>query len=359
MDKHLPARPNLDHLRGQAKALLAELKDGNAAAARAFIEHLPAARALAPDAVRAAQFKLADAQSVVARQSGFASWPVLARHIEQLRGLEGEWRFAQLEIDGNAMPADLIGRSRILIDGDRFRTESPEGTYEGIFTIDTEASPPHFDIHFVAGPEAGNDSLGIFRLDGPDQLTLCLGLVHSSRPTGFATRPGGGHALERLERVSAARPDRVDGGTPPPAAEQAAVAIEHVDPAELAGPITPMVERLQGAWTPIELVTDGVPMPEQWLAHGVRTMVGTELKVVFAGQTMVHARVRIVDERATPIAIDYVSLLGKHTGQLSYGIMEWLDGGDVRFVMPPAGAPRPTAFDLAARGTVSRWRKKS
>ena len=31
----LPARPNLDHLRGQAKALLAQLKQGNAGAARA------------------------------------------------------------------------------------------------------------------------------------------------------------------------------------------------------------------------------------------------------------------------------------------------------------------------------------
>jgi uncharacterized protein (TIGR03067 family) len=355
VDKQLPARPNLDHLRGQAKALLADLKEGNAAAARAFIEHLPAARDLKPATVSTANFKLADAQSVVARQSGFASWPVLTRHVEQLRSLEGAWRIARLEIDGNVMPANIIGQSRILIDGDRFRTESPEGTYEGIFTIDTEASPPHFDIHFVAGPEAGNDSLGIFRLDGPDQLVLCLGLVHSSRPAAFATRPGGGHALEHLHRVSAARPDNVTGGTAPPA--EPAVELTRVDPAAFAGPITPMIERLAGAWDAIELVTDGKPMPEQWLTHGVRTMTGTELKVVFGGQTMVHARVRI-DAGATPIAIDYVSLLGKHTGTVSHGIMEWLDGGDVRFLMPPAGAPRPTTFDREARGTLSRWRKR-
>src|SRR6185503_10279786 len=178
-DEQLPARPNLDHLRGQAKHLLAQVKEGNAAAARAFIEHLPAARGLKPAAVREAKFKLADAQAVVARQNGFASWAVLARHVEQLRALEGEWRIAKLEVDGNAVPPAMLAHSRILIDGDRFRTESPEGTYEGVFTIDTEASPPHFDIHFVAGPEAGNWSRGIYRIDAPDRLVLCLGLVES------------------------------------------------------------------------------------------------------------------------------------------------------------------------------------
>src|SRR4029079_2558119 len=88
----LPARPNLDHLRHQAKTLLADLKAGKAAAARAFAEHLPEARGMRPDVVRAAGFKLADAQSVIARRSGFASWAALSRHVEDLRALEGEWR---------------------------------------------------------------------------------------------------------------------------------------------------------------------------------------------------------------------------------------------------------------------------
>src|SRR5690349_2376008 len=89
----LTTRPNLDHLRGQAKTLLAELKAGDADAARMFIAHLPKARGLSPAKARAAGFRLSDAQSVVARRSGFASWPALARHVDLLRALEGEWRF--------------------------------------------------------------------------------------------------------------------------------------------------------------------------------------------------------------------------------------------------------------------------
>jgi len=354
-DKQLPARPNLEHLRGQAKSLLAQVKEGNAAAARAFIEHLPAARGLKPAAVRDAKLKLADAQSVVARQNGFDGWAVLARHVEQLRALEGEWRIAKLEVDGNAVPSAMLAQSRILIDGDRFRTESAEGTYEGVFTIDTEAKPPHFDIHFVAGPEAGNRSLGIYRIDGPDRLVLCLGLVDSSRPAGFATRPGSGHALEHLERTSAARPANVTGGTPPP--PSAPVEVPREDAAAFDVTLTPLYERLQGKWSAVELVTDGKPMPAQWLPHGSRTMTGNEVKVVFGGQTMVHARVRI-DERASPIAVDYYNLLGKQKGTVTYGIMEWLPGGDVRFLMAPPGAPRPSAFaDVPPTGTLSRWRR--
>src|SRR5207237_157567 len=50
VNKKLPARPNLDHLRGQAKTLLAQLKDGDAAAAKAFRAHLPSSRGLSAEA---------------------------------------------------------------------------------------------------------------------------------------------------------------------------------------------------------------------------------------------------------------------------------------------------------------------
>src|SRR4051794_7556911 len=108
MAKTLPARPNLDHLRTQAKRLLADLRDGDPSAVRTFVEHLPAARRLSAAAARRAGFRLADAQSAIARQSGFANWPSLARHVEHLRSLEGEWAFDSLEVEGQKMPAAMI-----------------------------------------------------------------------------------------------------------------------------------------------------------------------------------------------------------------------------------------------------------
>jgi uncharacterized protein (TIGR03067 family) len=353
VDKKLPTRPHLDHLRRQAKTLLASLQDGEASAARAFIEHLPEARRMKPGAVRAAGFRLADAQSVVARATGFASWPALARHVQDLRGLEGDWRFASLEIDGASMPASATSESRLLIDGDRFRMESPEGNYEGAFTIDVEATPPHIDIAFVEGPDAGHTCRGIYEVNG-DSLTLCLGLVGASRPKSFATKERSGHALERLRRASAQRPDNVTGGTPQPPVPDVA---DREDPSAFDLPMTPLLRRLEGEWTPVELVADGKPMPAQWLAFGSRAAEGNEVKVVFGGQTMVHAKVRI-DETVTPVAVDYLNLDGRKAGTVSRGIMEWV-GDEPRFLMAPPGAPRPSDFSAAAStGTLSRWRRK-
>src|SRR3954453_21185927 len=135
MAKQLPPRPNLDHLRAQSKSLLAALDKGDKEAIATMREHLPAAKDLGDAQIRKSGFRLADAQSAIARKTGFASWPQLARHVEQLRALEGTWEFVSLEIDGNSMPPGMFSAAHILIDGDRFRTESPEATYEGVFNI--------------------------------------------------------------------------------------------------------------------------------------------------------------------------------------------------------------------------------
>src|SRR5882672_12327192 len=60
MSSELPERPNLDHLKKQAKDRLTTLRQGS-----------PAAR-------------LADAQYALAREYGFGSWAALKAHVESL-----------------------------------------------------------------------------------------------------------------------------------------------------------------------------------------------------------------------------------------------------------------------------------
>jgi len=361
MAKTLPARPNLDHLRAQAKTLLGDLRAGKASAAQTFIKHLPAARRMSADGVRRAGLRLADAQSAIARQSGFGSWPSLARHVEHLRRLEGEWAFQSLEVDGLKMAAAVLGSSKLLIDGDRFRMESSEATYDGVFGIDVEADPPLIDIEFVEGPEAGNWSYGIYRLDG-DDLTFCLGLTGAPRPTRFATASNTGHALERLRRVSAARPEDVRGGKRAAAktapAGAAAAPAPAVDESAFTLEMTPLLQRLQGEWLPVVLVSSGVPLADAMLGYGVRTTTGNEAKVVFGGQTMVHAKMRF-DESAQPIAVDYLNV-GRGPKAISLGVFEWV-GDEARFCLAPAGAPRPTDFSCGTGSgrTLSQWRRKT
>src|SRR4051812_26786204 len=71
----LPPRPSLEFERKEAKALLRRLRDGDPEAlARARARH-PAIGAPARDRIR-----LSDAQLVIAREYGFASWPRLVRY---------------------------------------------------------------------------------------------------------------------------------------------------------------------------------------------------------------------------------------------------------------------------------------
>ena len=355
MDTQLPSRPNLDHLRRQAKSLLASLAAGDPDAPRAFQEHLPAAKGMSDAQVRAAGFRLADAQSAVARRTGFASWPQLARHIEQLRALEGSWSFDSLEVEGTPVPPAGMVSSRLLIDGDRFRMESPEATYEGVFNIDVEADPHHIDIEFVEGPEAGNWNYGIFRLGG-DSLEFCLDMQGKPRPKGFRTTPGSGHAYEVLRRESGSRPGNVTGGNRaagPPAAGVGAPP----DTAGFALVASATLTKLQGNWAARKIVRDGQELPAFMLATARRSATGNEVSISVGGVLITRAMVRI-DESAQPIQIDYLNLEGPAKGSVQQGIMEWRDGGAC-FCMGAPGQQRPTDFESLAGScrTLSVWMK--
>jgi uncharacterized protein (TIGR03067 family) len=353
MKKNLPTRPNLDHLRRQAKALLAALESRETDAVATILKHLPAAKEMTEAQVLGTRYRLADAQSAIARKTGFASWPHLARHVEQLRALEGIWGFERLEIDGSVIPGSALAASRILIDGDRFRTESPEANYEGVFNINVEAQPHEIDIEFVEGPEAGNWNYGVFRLDG-DQLELCLDMNGKPRPDKFYTSPGSGRAYETLKRTSHSRPEDVTGGTAsvtqqsPPAVDGAG--FEFVE--------CPTLTRLQGEWTAVKIVRDGQGLPPMMLRTGLRAATKNEIRISFGGQIMIHALVRL-DEATDPMQVDYCNIGGACKGTIQYGLLKWMED-DACFCMAAPGHPRPDDFTCAPGSgrTFSQWRLK-
>lgn len=79
----LPANPNLDHLKYQArdlKKLHAALDRG---AAQRMREFHPQCRELTDEAIFARKLSLADAQLTIARERGFKSWPRLKEYVEK------------------------------------------------------------------------------------------------------------------------------------------------------------------------------------------------------------------------------------------------------------------------------------
>ncbi|MDO1580729.1 ankyrin repeat domain-containing protein [Rhizobium oryzicola] len=77
----LPARPDIGHLKKQAKALLRLYRNGDPAAINRFATSLPAASKKSPDEILALRLRLHDAQSCLAREYGFPSWGDLAVHV--------------------------------------------------------------------------------------------------------------------------------------------------------------------------------------------------------------------------------------------------------------------------------------
>ena len=79
--RELPARPNLEQLKKQAKSLLDAARARDPNALRRFAV-LPSLSGKSIDQVGASDLALHDAQSAVAREYGFASWNALREEVE-------------------------------------------------------------------------------------------------------------------------------------------------------------------------------------------------------------------------------------------------------------------------------------
>jgi len=79
--RELPARPNLEQLKKQAKTLLDDARARDPEALGRFAV-LPSLAGKARDEIAASDLALHDAQSVIAREHGFASWNALREEVE-------------------------------------------------------------------------------------------------------------------------------------------------------------------------------------------------------------------------------------------------------------------------------------
>jgi hypothetical protein len=82
MSSHpLPERPNLAHLKHQAKDLLKSHRSADVNTLARIRQALPRCRGDALDAIARSPFQLSDALFMIAREYGFSDWPALKRHL--------------------------------------------------------------------------------------------------------------------------------------------------------------------------------------------------------------------------------------------------------------------------------------
>ena len=80
--KHLPPNPSLEHLKSQAKQLLKAHKEGSLDAFQPIRAFFPKLSDATDVEIQSATFGLQDAQLVIAREYGFASWTRLKEEVQ-------------------------------------------------------------------------------------------------------------------------------------------------------------------------------------------------------------------------------------------------------------------------------------
>jgi uncharacterized protein (TIGR03067 family) len=122
---------------------------------------------------------------------------------------------------------------------------------------------------------------------------------------------------------------------------------------------SPTMRRLQGEWSAVKLVRDGMSLPAMMLECGSRSMSGHAVKVAFAGQVAVDALMRLA-EGTDPIHVEYQDRSAGCAGPVQLGILRW-DGDDAVFCMAAPGRPRPEDFtsDPGSGRTLSQWRPRT
>ncbi|MCK1639704.1 hypothetical protein IVA95_19445 [Bradyrhizobium sp. 157] len=123
-----PDRLNLDHLKKQAKELIRLYRSRDPAAMARFRHTLPAAAGRSDADIASLDLRLHDAQSCIAREHGFASWPDLKRYVDVQTAVRNERAarvryWAQLLYSGDVSGTINRANPRVAL---RILTDDPE-----------------------------------------------------------------------------------------------------------------------------------------------------------------------------------------------------------------------------------------
>ena len=168
--RELPARPNLEHLKKQARKLLREFLQDDPAAVDRFREAAVAAPAgSAP--------RLADALHVIALEYGFDSWPKLKARVETLAEDPAEALKAAIRADDAALVREVIARHPVL--KTKIDEPLPDFNFDSPALIGAvnKGNRAMIDALLEAGQTSTRERSG-----GREALACWITAVRSSRP---------------------------------------------------------------------------------------------------------------------------------------------------------------------------------
>lgn len=212
MKKRIPPRPDLGHLKKQAKELLASYRAGDPAACARFHDALPAAHGKPVAAIAGLDLRLHDAQSCIAREYGLASWTELKDLVLARQAQLADPAAAALQWLGLVYAGDIAGgtgrarpsvAARLLDDTPALRGTDPWLAC----ALGDEA---------LLRREIERDPAWVHQPGGPLRLPPLVAVAHSGLLRLPAFRDGL-HACARLLLAAGADPNQSVGNRWPPA----------------------------------------------------------------------------------------------------------------------------------------------
>jgi ankyrin repeat protein len=208
----LPDRPNLGHLKKQAKDLIRAYRRREPDALARFRDALPAARGRNGDEIVALDLRLRDAQSCIAREYDFASWDDLSRYVDaRLAGGDDRaarvLKWCRLVYAGDIAGTSSRANPRVAL---RMLAEEP-----GLIAGDPYLACAIGDVATLR-QTAQADPAWVNRSGGPLNLPPIVAVAHSSllRVPEFRPRL---HDSARFLLSARADPNRRVGNRWPPA----------------------------------------------------------------------------------------------------------------------------------------------
>lgn len=184
--KRMPARPDLGHLKKQAKQLLADYRAGNAGALDRFRTALPLAAGRDDAAIAGLGLRLHDAQSCVAREYGFVSWLELSRFVAARQAQDVGPEAARLHWLHLVYAGDIAGSTNAARPSVAARLLEAE---PGLLGDDASLACAVGDLDSLRQAIA-RDPGWVHQASGPLQLPPLIAVTHSSllRLPAFAPR---------------------------------------------------------------------------------------------------------------------------------------------------------------------------
>lgn len=164
--------PNIENLRKQAKLYLRWHREGYFPVAAQISQFLARYQDLSDKEVLQADFKLSDAQELVARKHGFENWPALIRGMEAMRASEPSTARAPtiMAAEPQLFVSDMELACRFYVEKLGFKTEFSYG--EPPFYAQVYRDGGRLNLRKVGGPVFDSR----FRIKEPDALSATLTL---------------------------------------------------------------------------------------------------------------------------------------------------------------------------------------